>query len=432
MRIPSLLFFVMLCVLAAPGALADTLLLRSGDQIIGSIAGETPDEYIVDIPGEVVIQIRVRRADVIQVVRSGDVYPSATPSSATPEAASAAIDASTSTTSIYPTIPTLPPDSLQPVGDSIQTGGFTTPVTAPAQAQAPDPDAALPLLPLALPQNNLYQVSGAGVRFREGPNLTFPIVDTLPGRTLLIEIETVDGWIHAKTTEGVTGWIHPNFVTPLPRQLFAITGDLVNVREAPGEVYRSLGRLRKNDVVIQLEERPGWRRILSGDSLAGWVSEEFLQPLDPQQAQNPRMVVIQNRDAGSPVAVKRPMNASSPEVTFSVLDERLVIGGTTKLIVFFNNPNQLAQASEAYGGPSIIQRTHLASSVEMMNRGFPEELAVNFIGGEILTLLGERAAQGWDFNLLAPNDPGVRYGFMVQRGPSRGTLILVEPPAAAQ
>ncbi len=376
-------------------AMADTLILRNGDQVIGTILGETAEDYIVEVPGELAIQVKIRRSDVIEIVRGGSVdYIAPHPQSAT---SAATVYDSTSMAAPAPT----------PVE--------TAPESGP-----------MPLLPALVPMGDMYQVSGAGVRFREGPSLSFP-GKTLSGRTILLAIEFVDGWLHAKTIEGDDGWIHPNFIAPMQRQVCLVTGDLVNVREAPGEIYRALGRLRKGDVVVRIEDRGEWGRILSSGGVAGWCSAEFLQSLDTQAAYLPQMAVVENREAGQPIEAQRLFGPTGPrEIQFTVRDERLVRSGMTKLIVFHSESLGLQQTADQYRGETIYQREAIDGAVKLIEAGFPEEIGVSFIGAEMLTMLGERAGQNWVFKLNAPEDPSVRFGFIVQRGPSRGTLLLVD------
>lgn len=374
---------------------ADTLLLRNGDQVIGTIVGETDEEYAVEVPGELAIQVKIRRSDVIEIIRGGSTeYIAPPPVSATSEVNIAQ--------------PTMSAATAPPPIETIQESG------------------PMPLLPALVPKGDVYQVSGAGVRFREGPSLSFP-GKSLPGRTILLAIEFVDGWLHAKTVEGEPGWIHPNFITPMQRQVCLVTGDLVNVREAPGEVYRSLGRLRKGEVVVRIEDRAEWSRVLSGNGVAGWCSTEFLDPLSDSSSYSPQIVVVENREAGQPVEAQRAFGPSGPlEIEFMVRDERLVRSGMTKLIIFHRDAQKLEQSADQYRGESIYQRDRIDGSVKLLDAGFPEEIGVSFIGAEMLTMLGERSGQNWSFKLIAPEDPTVRFGFVVQRGPSRGALVMVD------
>ncbi|MBZ0257786.1 SH3 domain-containing protein, partial [bacterium] len=322
----------LICILSLAFSLiadADTLLLRNGDQVIGTIVGETDEDYVVQIPGEQSIQVKIRRTDVIEIYRGGDVGAIA------PQPSSA-----TSTVGI-----------TQPTAAATST--FTPPPVENIQESGP-----MPLLPVLVPKGDVYQISGAGVRFREGPSLNYP-GKSMPGRTILIAIEFVDGWLHAKTIEGDEGWIHPNFITALDREVCLVTGDLVNVREAPGEVYRVMGRLRKDDVVVRIkspdELDQSWSRVLSGAGVAGWCSSEFLQPLANEAAYSPKMAVVENREAGQPVEAQRAFGPTGPkEIQFVVRDERLVRNGMTKLIVFHRDAQKLQEAADQYRGEGIF------------------------------------------------------------------------------
>ncbi|RJP23179.1 MAG: SH3 domain-containing protein [Candidatus Omnitrophota bacterium] len=378
-------------------AKADTLLLRSGDQIIGTIISEDADTYTVDVNGNL---LGVRKIDVLSLTRKGESIKKETESTTPIESVSP--DRGLQPASIDPEKKTLFPST-------------ETPSLVPR-----------PLLPVVLPQGKAYQVTGTEVRFRQGPKLEYPVVASLLSRTILIEIEFAEGWLHAKTLEGVVGWIHPNFVNLMENLPCIITGDRVNIREAPGEVYRSVGLLRKGDLVIKLEERADWWFILTGNSTAGWCHKEYLLPLEDPNLYKPKMNVVQNGEAGSPILFQTvPASLGQQKVTFTVRDENITLAGITKVVIFHRDRTLFANSESLYVSPDIFQRGRMQNSADIMSAGMPEQVAVNFVGGDILTMLGQRVNEGWQYELTAPAAPTLSYAFVVQEGASRGTLILL-------
>ncbi len=392
--IPLVLFCL---VLFAFGIHADTLMLSSGDQLIGTIISETEEEYIVDVNG---VPVSVRRPDVISVRKSDQEQDEEI---------------------------TAPPDYN--IGQATETISpfIPQPATKPVSVKEETPTATpKPLLPVLVSQGKAYQVTGSGVRFRQGPNLDYEVVETLLSKTILIEIEMAEGWLHAKTLDGVEGWIHPNFVQPLQNIPCMVTGNRVNIREAPGEVYRSLGLLRKGDIVLKLKERADWWYVLSSEAIAGWCSKEYLYPLKDESLYKPEMAVVRNNDAGSPILLQtNPAGDNQQKVTFTVRDENIVIAGITKLIVFHRDQTIFENKDYTYASPDIFQRQRMNNAMEIINTGMPEQVAVTYIGGDILSLLGHKVPEGWQYVLTVTNNLSIEYGFVVQEGPARGTLILV-------
>jgi len=385
---------------------ADTLKLRSGDQLIGTILSENQEAFTVDVNG---IQVTVRRADVEYIIQNGvrrDIggapsVPAPAVSSATPAAAT----------------PTIQPATPVPIPIKPESPTMNPTLNAPLK----------PILPIILPQGKMYQVTGSAIRFRQGPNLNFPVVSTLSYRTPLIEIEVAEGWLHAKTLEGVEGWIHPNFVQPMGNLPCLVNGDGVNLRESPGEVYRSLTRLHRGDVVMKLEEQADWWFVLSEGAVAGWCNKQYFQPLTDTSLYKPPMTVVNNQDAGLPILLqKNPGNPGEVGVVFTIRDEKIIVAGITKIIIFHKDAGLFNNEKLTYSSPDIIQRRRMKTPVEMLNIGLPEVTATSFIGGDVLTLLGHKIADGWQYSLTTPDAPSITFGFVVQDGPARGTLVMVQ------
>ncbi|MBN2330082.1 MAG: SH3 domain-containing protein [Candidatus Omnitrophica bacterium] len=377
----------------------DTLLLKSGDQIIGTIVSMTDQEVIVDVNG---VPVSIKRADILEIVRSG-------------EAAG----------------PAFPPVSLPPVQ---ATQEIQTPLTTPWSSTpiSPAPGETLsslsqPLLPVVMPAGKAYQVIGAGVRFRKGPSLDYEVIDSLPGQTVLLEIEFVDNWLHAKTVDGVEGWIHPSFVRPMENIPCLVNGDRLHVREAPDELSLSLDRLRRGDVVIKLEERGDWWFILSGDSTVGWCSRQYLSPMEDQDIYLPPMRIAGNSDLGMPILVDRkPMAQGIQQVNLTIRDSNCVQAGKAKWVVLHRDPALFSSAQLKYISEAIVDRERLPDALAILRTGLPKDVAVNFVGGDLLTMLGERTSDGWTYSLVLPDAPTIAFGLVVQSGDKRGTLVVIQ------
>ncbi|HPP00720.1 MAG: SH3 domain-containing protein [Candidatus Omnitrophica bacterium] len=387
----------------SPQVWSDTLIFKNGTQVIGTILSMTDEKIIMDVFGTTT---EFLRSEVLEIIRKEGEPPADQPPATSPETVP------TETESIKPPLP--------------ETAAPAAPA-APVMPQPQAEDPFQPLLPVLLPHGHAYQVQGsAGVRFREGPDLDSPIISVLPGKTILMEVEIAGGWLRAKTLDGKEGWIHPNFVLPMESVPCLVTGENVNLREAPGELYRPLAKLRKGEVVLKLEEQGDWWFVLYQEAVSGWCNKAFLQPATDENLIRPPLRAVQNQDAGMPILmVKRAETAETQHITFTVRDPNIVLGQKTNLIVFYQDPVLFQSDKSTYMSDAIIQRVRLKSSADILQEGFPEELAVRFVGGDILTLEGQPAAEGWQFQLTAPESAALAFAFVVQKGPARGTVVLV-------
>ncbi|MBD3267680.1 SH3 domain-containing protein [bacterium] len=250
----------------------------------------------------------------------------------------------------------------------------------------------------------------------------------LRSQTILLEIETVDNWLHAKTLEGQKGWTHTNFVKPIDSTPCLVTGANLNVREMPGEVYRSLARLRKGEIVLKLGQQGDWFHVLYEGQIAGYCYKDYLQPLNDPAVYKPPMQAIRNESVGQPIRVQVSGDGILERtLVFTVLDDQIVLHGSTKILILHSNKDIFASDRTQYTSEDIIKRQRLESSSAIVNSGLPEELGITYIGADVLTMLGHRVDQNWQYDLTLPAEEGIEFAFLVQKGPSRGTVILVQP-----
>ena len=398
-----------ICLLPLTGV-GDTILLKSGDQIIGNIVSSNDQEVLIDVNG---VQLKVLRGDIAEITRKES------PSSATPTVVAPIPISSGTETTVSPVLPLTPTD----VTPTIQAPAKIVPSVTPDDTKG----AARPLLPVIIPKGKTYQVIGAGVRFRKGPSLEYELIDTLPGQTILIEIEFVDNWLHAKTLAGVEGWIHPSFVQAMENIPCLVTGNRVNVRETPDEISRSLSRLRIGDVVVRLEDRGDWWFVLSSDMVAGWCNRQYLSPLEDKNLYRPPMRIISNAEAGMPILLDRKADIpGNQQVTLVLRDENLAIAGKTRLIVFHRDPTLFISDTLKYVSEAIVQRDRLENALAILETGLPEEVASNNVGADLLTLLGERVEDGWKYSIVLPDAASISFGFVYQEGANRGALIVIQ------
>jgi GH25 family lysozyme M1 (1,4-beta-N-acetylmuramidase)/uncharacterized protein YraI len=149
------------------------------------------------------------------------------------------------------------------------------------------------------PAGNQYRVNAGTLNVREGPGTNFRAIGFLRRNEIVEALEAnADGsWLRVRRlSDGLTGWASNTYLIklgtpPLPPpppppppigERYRVTAGTLNVREGPGTNFKSIGFLRRNDIVEALEFNAGatWTRVRRlTDSLTGWSSSEYLDKI---------------------------------------------------------------------------------------------------------------------------------------------------------
>jgi N-acetylmuramoyl-L-alanine amidase len=143
---------------------------------------------------------------------------------------------------------------------------------------------------------------------REGPATTFKAVGYLKRDDIVVELESnpEGSWKRVRRlTDQLTGWCSVTYLVlisappPPPDEepppddttgiKYKVTADRLNVREGPGTNFKSLGYIKKNDVVDSLGENADgtWIRIRRSDGLIGWASARYLSVIATPPSDQP-------------------------------------------------------------------------------------------------------------------------------------------------
>ncbi len=379
----------------------DTIYFKNNQQVIGQILSETDETVIVDVFG---ITSEFQKSQIESIVRdSGGQVPSDWPDSVT--SATGMVTSSTPQISGFP--------------------DMGTPET-PTPLEEPQEEINQPLLPVILPPGKIYQVEGIQLKLREGPEQRYTEVATLHKRTLLIELETMGDWIHVKTTKGEQGWVHSNFVSTVSPTPVMVTGNQVRVRVNPDTIYQTVTRVNKGDVALKVEEQFEWWRVITSDIQSGWTNNQYLQPLYEENIYKPQMSTVSNQEAGMPVLLQRvPEMDEKQTVTLTVRENALTLNGMIKLMILHSNEAFFQSDALQYSSENIIQRQRIGSSSEMVQLGLPEKLALQYTGADILTMLGKRVNQTWEYRITLPDKPGIGFAIVFQQGENRGQVVEI-------
>ncbi len=144
-------------------------------------------------------------------------------------------------------------------------------------------------------------MNAAALNVREGPSTSYKSLGTLKRYEVVEELDVSadGGWVKIKRySDGLIGWSSKAYlvVTPAPSPLptdppppddpppsttkwYKVNASALNVREGPSTSYKSLGTLKRYEVVEELDvsANGGWVKIKRySDGLIGWSSKAYL------------------------------------------------------------------------------------------------------------------------------------------------------------
>jgi len=149
----------------------------------------------------------------------------------------------------------------------------------PPQPEEPAPEPQQPALDL--PAGWLYaRVTNAelGLNVRSGPGTDREVLTKLPNDTLIIVLESLEGWKHVLYVE--EGAVHEGYISAdyaaIPEQTGTVTAEpTLNLRSGPSGEHEGLAKLPTGTAVTVLNSENGWYQVRCND-LTGWVSGAYI------------------------------------------------------------------------------------------------------------------------------------------------------------
>ena len=181
------------------------------------------------------------------------------------------------------------------------------------------------------PAGNQYRVNAGTLNVREGPGTNFKAIGFLRRNEIVEALEAnPDGsWLRVRRiSDGLTGWASSAYLVrvgspppppaPLPTgERYRVTAGTLYVREGPGTNFKSIGFLRRNDIVEALEFNAdqSWIRVRRlTDGLTGWSSSTYLDKITTTPPPPPPLIVDKYR-----VTVSRLHVREGPGTEFASL-----------------------------------------------------------------------------------------------------------------
>ncbi|MFJ7974789.1 SH3 domain-containing protein [Peribacillus sp. NPDC096379] len=119
------------------------------------------------------------------------------------------------------------------------------------------------------------------INVREGPALSFPIVEKVyRGNTYQVVSEEND-WLEIKLAENKSGWIAGYLVADDTKRAKSaekatVTSDHVRIRKGPGTSFEETGYINKGTEINILDRENNWIQF-QNNTISGWISADFIQ-----------------------------------------------------------------------------------------------------------------------------------------------------------
>jgi SH3-like domain-containing protein len=376
---------------------AEVIHLKNGDKVVGKVVKRDERILVVDVGG---VTLNISLAEVLEV-EGEKKEPAPTPT---------------------PVAPSLfqPPSMIDEPSETLRVA---PPAVSGQVSAASFPE--LPLLPVVLPPGRTYRVTGSAVRFRDGPGLDYEVVDTLIRGTLLTSVEEVNNWTHARTFDGLEGWMDKKYLEPMANVPVVAVADRVNLRDGPGQAYRSVQRLRRGDVLILLDEQGTWWRVQSLNLKVGWCNSEYLLKVASLDVIRPRLV---EADVDT---VKISYSASSAgaakTVKLTTINNDFVVRGLTNVLALHREEATLVRDGAVWSGPDLLKTDVLTDQAALARAGFDKSLVRKYKGANLLLIRGRKEAGAWTYTFQGPPTESIDYALVIQQGKNRGAVVRARP-----
>lgn len=130
-------------------------------------------------------------------------------------------------------------------------------------------------------------VSADSLRLREKPVLANNPIGIIPMDTVLLVLQSEDGWFQVTLPDGRQGWVpgwyteeinseKRNTESPVTYfRLATVKADVLRVRSGPGLEHTQTGRVYSGNHLLALQEQDGWYYVQIPTGQYGWISGEY-------------------------------------------------------------------------------------------------------------------------------------------------------------
>jgi Membrane proteins related to metalloendopeptidases len=164
---------------------------------------------------------------------------------------------------------------------------YVQPVDTPAPSQA---NAGHPPTGGTTPTTKIATVTASRLNVRSGPGTQYTVIHSLPNGTQVAVLEERGSWWLVQTGS-LKGWVASQYLhvneapsTQTTTQTVAVTASVLNVRSGPGTDYAIITTAKRDTYLSVQEQQNGWLFVRLLNGLTGWVSSQYVRPVDTDTA----------------------------------------------------------------------------------------------------------------------------------------------------
>jgi len=121
---------------------------------------------------------------------------------------------------------------------------------------------------------DMVSISGNTVNMRDAPDLQSTVLWELRRGFPLAVTERRGDWLAVKDFEGDTGWVARSLTADEPHHI--VTSKTLNVRSGPGTEHEVVTQAQYGDLLRTLEKSGEWVRVERETGETGWVSARLV------------------------------------------------------------------------------------------------------------------------------------------------------------
>lgn len=285
--------------------------------------------------------------------------------------------------------------------------------------------------PIILAPERFLSVNGQGVALRDGPGVDYRKVGTLYQGDLVEWRDTDDHWHRVVIASGTDGWMAGEYAEAVPQRIALVTGERVNLRDAPSDQALVLGSLYLGAVVTAMETFGDWTQIRTPNLRNAYIANTHLRQLGENE--RPPFPFQPHPETAVRIAsLARIGQSATGEVEYllAVQPGDWVKGGKVGL-VYLSNYTLPFFGEEPDPAPTFREGAYFEKVLfrDQYSSGLPSLGDWKDPTSSILAahLRGKKEGPVWTYPFkFAPGKTDGRFALCRQKGEGAGSFLLLE------
>jgi len=285
--------------------------------------------------------------------------------------------------------------------------------------------------PIVLSPERYLSIRGQGVALRAGPGIDFEKSAILYQGDLVEWKDTDDDWHRVIIGSGTDGWLASDLTELVPQRVAVVSGERVNLRDAPSDQARILGSLYQGAVVVAMEIFGDWTQARTPNLRNVYISNEYLISMGDNE--KPPFTLQPHPEISGRVASLARLGSSATgeyDYLLAVQPGDWVKGGKVGLL-YLSDYSRPFFGEETTSSPRYLSGTFFEKILfkDQFASGFPSVADLPQETGSILVayLRGQKENQVWTFPFkFAPGESQGNFALCRQEGEHTGSYLPLE------